>query len=72
VLGQPVMVSGEQEASARGAALLALESVGAISDAGDLAPAMGETFLPDDARREVYMRARERQQRLYSLLVTKG
>jgi gluconokinase len=72
VLGQAVTVSGEEEASARGAALLALEALGAIRDAGKLAPAFGKTFSPNAAHHDAYLRARERQQRLYSLLVAKG
>jgi gluconokinase len=72
VLGRAITVSGEEEASARGAALLALEAVGMIQDAGELAPAFGRTFFPDNAHHEVYLRARERQRRLYSLLVARG
>jgi gluconokinase len=72
VLGQKVTVSGEEQATARGAALLALEATGAIREAGDLAPAFGRTFAPDHAHHQVYLRAMERQQQLYSLLVAKG
>jgi gluconokinase len=72
VLGRAITVSGEEEASARGAALLALEAVGTIRDAGELAPAFGRTFSPIGAHNDIYLRARERQRRLYSLLVAKG
>jgi gluconokinase len=72
VLGQAVTVSGEEEASARGAALMALEAMGAIRDAAELAPAVGATFSPEAAHHEVYLRARERQQQLYSQLTARG
>ena len=72
VLEQAVTVSGEEEASARGAALLALEAVGAIRDVGELAPEFGKTLFPNSAHREVYRKARERQQRLYTLIVARG
>jgi gluconokinase len=69
VLGQPITVSGEAEATARGAALLALEAVGAIGDVSDLTPAFGQTVSPHAAYYDIYLRARERQQRLYSRLI---
>jgi gluconokinase len=69
VIGQAITVSGEEQATARGAALLALEAVGAIRDAVDIVPAFGKTFTPNSQHRQVYMRARERQGRLYSLLI---
>jgi gluconokinase len=72
VVGQGITVSGEEQASARGAALVALEAVGAIRDAGDLPPSFGETYTPSSVRHQVYLRARERQRRLYSLLVARG
>ncbi|MGB8649008.1 MAG: gluconokinase [Anaerolineae bacterium] len=69
VLGRPVTISGEAEASARGAAVLGLESLGVIGDLGQFPAAMGATLNPDPAHHEVYLRARERQERLYQLLV---
>ncbi len=72
VLGQPVTASGEEEASARGAALLALEALGAIHDVADLPPALGRTFVPDAENCKIYARARERQERLYAMLIGKG
>lgn len=66
VLGVPLTLSGEPEASARGAALLALEALGAP------APpplAAGATVAPDPGRHAIYRAARERQQRLYDNIV---
>ncbi|RIK33602.1 MAG: hypothetical protein DCC52_02840 [Chloroflexi bacterium] len=61
VLNAPVTVSGEAEASARGAALIALRALGIISDFAALPAAFFQT----------YQRARERQKMLYhSLLQT--
>ena len=65
-LGVPIGLLSVPEASARGAALLALEALGAP------APpplALGETLVPDPGRHEVYRVARERQQRLYDNIV---
>lgn len=72
VLERPVLVSGEEEATARGAALLALEACGAIRDAGELPSRLGRMFSPETARQSIYRHARDRQQQLYSLLVARG
>ncbi len=69
VFGMPVIVSDEEQSSARGAALLALEALGVIQDAAQLPAASREIFYPEAARYEIYRRAMERQQRLYSLLI---
>ncbi len=66
VLGVPLTLSGEPEASTRGAALLALEALG-IASTPPLAP--GPTFAPDPGRHAIYRAARERQQRLYDNVV---
>lgn len=67
-IGAPLIESREKEASARGAALLALEAIGAISDVRDLPAERGRIIMPDLACREVYDRALERQNALYSHL----
>lgn len=66
VLGVPVTASGEEEASARGAALVALRTVSSLSipDAE-----LGKTFAPNRAHFDIYQRARERQKTLYHLLL---
>jgi gluconokinase len=71
VLGAPVTASAVYEASSRGAAVLALEAIGAALPAAQDAP-VGATFMPDAARRRAYRRAAERQYALYDLLVASG
>jgi gluconokinase len=74
VLGSPLTASGEQEATSRGAALLALLSLGAIPSLTDAsAPAaLGRTYEPDAAHHERYHAAALRQRRLYELLIVGG
>ncbi|RME48690.1 MAG: carbohydrate kinase, partial [Chloroflexi bacterium] len=69
VLGRPVAVSGVQEASARGAALLALEALGVLDDVADAPDFVGLVHQPDAGRHAVYRRAVERQRDLYEKLV---
>jgi len=69
VLGHLVIASGEKEASSRGAALLALESLGFAPGLDAFSASMGEIFEPDPGKHEVYRRARARQEQLYSLLI---
>jgi gluconokinase len=68
VLGAPVTQSGEAEGSARGAAILALETIGAIKDASKAPVPLGQTFKPNPKHTAIYQRARARQQRLYDLV----
>jgi gluconokinase len=64
VLGRPVVASGVEEGSARGAAVIALERLGARP-----APApLGARFDPRPERHEAYRSARERQRDLYKRL----
>jgi gluconokinase len=74
VLGAPLTASGEQEATSRGAALLALLSLGAIPSLDDAAApaALGATYLPDPGRHAQYHAAALRQRRLYDLLIDGG
>jgi gluconokinase len=67
VLGHEVMVSAEAEASSRGAALLALEAVGAPQTADPSAPS-GRVYAPDEARHARYAEARARQRRVETAL----
>lgn len=69
VLGVPITASGEQEASARGAALIALRALGVIETLYELPAALGETIAPNPANFEIYARARERQKWLYHVLL---
>lgn len=69
VLGRPVIASAEPEATSRGAALLALEAIGAIRDIDELPPALGRSFEPRMDRHEIYRAAIDRQRALYVKLV---
>ena len=68
VLGRPVTLSGVNEASSRGAALLAFEALGELEIEEAEAP-VGETFEPDPERHEIYRKALERQRRLYEAVL---
>lgn len=70
-LGRPVLASAEPEASSRGAALLALEAIGALNEPlEDLRPASTTYFEPVPEHTERYRVAAERQRRLYDALIT--
>ena len=75
VMRHPVIaLSPEDEASARGAALLALEYssvIKSLADADDPA-ASGRVIEPDSARGDVYREAMYRQNRLLDLLYQEG
>jgi gluconokinase len=69
VLGRPVAASQVREASARGAALLALEALGALDDLDAAPPFIGDVFEPDAERHARYREAVERQKALYEKLI---
>lgn len=69
VLGEPLLTLDEKEATSRGAALLALEQLGAIAALSDLPPVTGRTFEPDAVRHAVYVEALARQVALYEKLL---
>jgi len=69
VLGRPVVLSGVPEATARGTALLALESTGLLRDISEAPDFTGDAYEPDPGRHEVYLKAMERQRRLYETLL---
>ena len=60
-LGVPLAVADDHEASSRGAALLALQSVGAIPSAAAVEPPATTLLVPNAARTAIYHRALERQ-----------
>jgi gluconokinase len=60
-LGRPLVASGVEEASLRGAAIVALEQLG---EAVDEAP-LGKAYEPRPEHADAYRAARERQRRLY-------
>lgn len=69
VLNRPLVVSLEPEASSRGAAVVALNSLGAWKTLDDVPGAVGEACLPRPAYHEAHMEARERHVALYDLLI---
>ena len=68
-LGTPLYPSQDHEASARGAALLALEALGVIPDLSQVAPVLDAPFQPDAGRGAIYRKAAQRQQELYQKLL---
>jgi gluconokinase len=64
-LDAPIYSSYEQEASARGVALLALETLGIIPDLSQLQPKLLEPITPDKQRNVIYRKASARQLNLY-------
>ncbi len=70
VLGRELELSSVTESSLRGAALLALETIGTIDSLDSVRPEPARIFVPDMARHEIYQRAIARQQDLYRRLLT--
>jgi len=69
VLDQPLVISQVKETTARGAALLALEALGAVTTLASLPHFDGKIVSPNAERHEVYRRAMARQQALYGRLI---
>jgi gluconokinase len=67
-LGRAVIPCLEPEATSRGAALVALERIGAIRDIGDLAPKLGSEVRADETKKQIYTAAMEKQRQLYKKL----
>jgi gluconokinase len=68
VLGRTVSVGGSSEASMRGAALLALESVGKIGSIEAVTLSPDQVLEPDMSRHAIYQRGLARQEELYRRL----
>jgi gluconokinase len=69
-LGRPVLASAEAEASSRGAALLALDAIGADASLGsNNQPVTTSRFEPVPGATQRYRAAAERQQHLYDALI---
>jgi gluconokinase len=68
-IGRPIRPCLEPEGSSRGAALIALESIGAIPDAGAVPVRLGPPIEPDPRRHERFMAAQVRHCEYYRLLV---
>jgi gluconokinase len=67
VLGRPVTASAVVEATARGVALLALRSLGAIGRFDQIATPLAATYQPNMTVHAIYRCATQRQQQLYAL-----
>jgi gluconokinase len=65
VLGQPISLSAIEETSSRGAALVALRSIGALPSFEDAPDLLGPTFEPSLDHHHIYQSAMDRQRRLY-------
>jgi gluconokinase len=69
VLDRPVITLAEKEATSRGVALLALEALGVIEAAGQLAPATGPVYSPNPEAVKQYLPALEQHEHYYNLLI---
>ncbi len=69
VLAHDLTLPKTQEASGRGAVLLALEAIGEIKSIADLETPKGQSFKFDKKRNAIYKKARERHEKFYKLLV---
>jgi gluconokinase len=67
-LGHPLVASLEPEASARGAALIALAGAGIIPDLDEVPTALGSTYAPEPEAHATYAAARARLERYHALL----
>ena len=67
-LGRPVIPCLEKEATSRGAALLAMERIGAIGNVRERPAEMGSAVRPVEAYRAIYEEELRRQRRLYAKL----
>jgi gluconokinase len=72
VIGREVVASREGESSSRGAALLALEHLGAIPALENIEAARGRIYSPDPKRHARYAVARKRQEHLYDTIENSG
>ncbi len=68
-LDVPLYPSRDVEASARGAALMALEALGIIRDVAAVEPHLAPPAQPDAARHAIYLRGAARQEDLYQRLL---
>jgi ribulose kinase len=69
---RPVIASTVTEASARGAALLALVALGELPDIHAAPPPLGRRYAQDAHASKVYRAVKARQRRLYQYLVEEG
>jgi gluconokinase len=69
VIGKPIRVLTDVESASRGAAIAALEQLGALGSRDDFEAIPGRAYLPDADRHARYRRGRERHNRLYEKLI---
>jgi gluconokinase len=69
VFGHRIVASDESEVSARGAALLALESMSIIRSVNELQASFGRMFEPNREHHAIYAKAKERHEGLYRRLL---
>ncbi len=69
VLGLPISLSPQEEASSRGAALVGLEALGLIPGLSGVGTGGGRLFTPDPRRHRAYIAAMRRQSHLYDQIV---
>ena len=67
-IGREVVAGNPREASSRGAAVFALESLG-LAEAKELNPGEGRAFIPNAAATKAYNQAAKRQEALYAALI---
>jgi gluconokinase len=68
-LGVPVYPSLDHEASARGAALLALDAMGMLPDVAQVPAHLKSPIIPHAENHAVHRKGAERQQKLYQALL---
>jgi sugar (pentulose or hexulose) kinase len=71
VLGRPLHALAEKEGTSRGAALLALEQLHKIDQAGALPASLGTTYFPDEKRHAIHQEALARQVDLYDRVLNR-
>ncbi len=72
VLGGEVHVPREEQATSRGAAILALKALGAWKELDDVMPEIAAVYEPQDTHRKRYRAAIERQTELYDSVIIRG
>ena len=69
-LGEPLSLMEEAEATSRGAALLAMESVGMINSPDALPAKLGKTYTPNPKATQIYADLRHAQETLYAKILS--
>lgn len=64
-INRPMFLPDEHEASSRGAVLVALEQTGKIANIADAPTPNGQAFEPNEARHQIYLKAKQRQEEFY-------